>query len=143
MAAAILLQYLAPSMVACYSFIFWKERVTPLKLAALVMSLIGCYLVVGGFDITLLKLNRAGIAWGLMSALAFASTIRCLEKGCAQIQSLDSADLWSLVLISFTEYRTPPLERNDTVIHSRLLGSRMLHRHHRHADPPSGCTSQA
>lgn len=79
-AAAILLQYLAPSMVACYSFIFWKERVTPLKLAALVMSLIGCYLVVGGFDITLLKLNRAGIAWGLISALAFASTTLLGEK---------------------------------------------------------------
>ncbi|HPI91640.1 MAG TPA: EamA family transporter [Deltaproteobacteria bacterium] len=79
-AAAILLQYLAPGLVACFSFLFWKERITPFKTAALLMSLIGCYLVVGGYDIALLRLNHVGIIWGLISALAFASTTLLGER---------------------------------------------------------------
>lgn len=79
-AAAILLQYLAPVLVSCFSFVFWKERVTPFKTTALIMSLMGCYLVVGGYDIALLRLNHSGIAWGLVSAVAFASTTLLGEK---------------------------------------------------------------
>jgi len=80
-AAAILVQYLAPILVAGYSMIFWHERVTFLKMLALVLSVAGCYLVVGGYDLSLLTMNRAGIIWALLSALAFASTTLMGEKG--------------------------------------------------------------
>ncbi|HDP23919.1 MAG TPA: EamA family transporter [Deltaproteobacteria bacterium] len=79
-AAAILLQYLAPVLVACYSFLFWREQVTRVKILALFLSVSGCYLVVGGYDINLLRLNHAGIIWGVISALAFASTTLLGEK---------------------------------------------------------------
>ncbi len=80
-AAAILVQYLAPVLVAAYSMVFWHERVTTRKLTALVLSIAGCYLVVGGYSLALLSMNRPGILWALLSALAFASTTLLGEKG--------------------------------------------------------------
>ena len=59
-AAAIFLQYLAPIMVAFFSICFWKERLTPGKILALLLSLGGCYLVVGGYSLQLLKNEPAG-----------------------------------------------------------------------------------
>jgi len=80
-AAAILVQYLAPVLVAIYSMLFWHERVTLLKVLALVLSLAGCYLVVGGYSLSLLHMNRVGIAWALLSAVSFASSTLLGEKG--------------------------------------------------------------
>lgn len=71
-AAAVFLEYLAPILVAFYSICFWKERLTPTKLLSLALSLAGCYLVVGGYNLHLLKMNRVGILCGLAAALCFA-----------------------------------------------------------------------
>jgi drug/metabolite transporter (DMT)-like permease len=83
-AAAILVQYLAPVLVAGYSMLFWHERVTFLKVLSLFLSMAGCYLVVGGYNLSLLSMNRIGIMWALLSALAFASTTLMGEKGMHQ-----------------------------------------------------------
>jgi drug/metabolite transporter (DMT)-like permease len=72
-AAAILLQYLAPIMVAFYSICFWRERLTALKLLSLCLSFVGCYLVVGGYNLQLLQLNRVGILWGIAAAVCYAT----------------------------------------------------------------------
>jgi drug/metabolite transporter (DMT)-like permease len=80
-AAAILVQYLAPVIVAAFSMVFWHERVTCKKVLALCLSIAGCYLVVGGYSLALLSMNRAGILWALLSAVAFASTTLLGEKG--------------------------------------------------------------
>ena len=80
-AAAIFLQYLAPVMVAFFSICFWKECLTPTKLAALLLSLAGCYLVVGGYSLQLLKMNQLGIVAGLSSALCFAVYTLVGERG--------------------------------------------------------------
>ena len=72
-AAAILLQYLAPTMVAIYSICFWRERLTVFKLLSLCLSFVGCYLVVGGYNLQLLELNRLGILWGVASAVCYAT----------------------------------------------------------------------
>lgn len=71
-AAAILIQYLSPFFVAFYSILFWKERFTGLKVLALLLSFGGCYLVVGGYDLELLKMNRIGILVGVSSSILFA-----------------------------------------------------------------------
>ena len=83
-AAAILVQYLAPALVACYSMLFWHERGTFLKVLALLLSVAGCYLVVGGYSLSLLTMNRVGIMWALLSAVAFALTTLLSEKGMHQ-----------------------------------------------------------
>ncbi len=71
-AAAILIQYTSPILVAAYSICFWAERLTLLKLIALFLALFGCYLVVGGYNLELLKLNREGAVAGSAAAALFA-----------------------------------------------------------------------
>ena len=72
-AAAILIQYLAPIFVAIFSMVFWKEPVSFLKVSALCLAFGGCYLVVGGYKVQLLQMNRMGILGGLTSAITFAA----------------------------------------------------------------------
>lgn len=95
-AAAILLQYLAPSLIALYSICFWKEKITAFKLIALVLSLSGCYLVVGGYNLSLLDMNKTGIAWGLISAVAFASYSLLGERGMHRYQP------WTILFYALT-----------------------------------------
>ncbi|MBN2032834.1 MAG: EamA family transporter [Deltaproteobacteria bacterium] len=71
-AAAILIQYLAPIFVAVYSMAFWREQATPFKIMALFLAFGGCYLVVGGYNLELLRMNRLGIMGGVSSAICFA-----------------------------------------------------------------------
>jgi len=80
-AAAILLEYLAPVLVAIYSMCFWHERVTAIKLLSLALAIGGCYLVVGGYDFDLLRMNRLGILWGLTAAVSFGSYTLLGERG--------------------------------------------------------------
>jgi len=80
-AAAIFLQYLAPVVVAFFSICFLRERLTSAKLLALVLSLGGCYLVVGGYNLQLLQMNRSGILCGLFSAICFAGYTLFGERG--------------------------------------------------------------
>jgi len=80
-AAAILLQYMAPILIAFFSICFWKERLTVSKLAALLLAFSGCYLVVGGYNLQLLQMNRLGIMGGLGAAVCFAGYTLLGERG--------------------------------------------------------------
>ncbi|MBN2125630.1 MAG: EamA family transporter [Deltaproteobacteria bacterium] len=80
-AAAILLQYLAPILVALFSISFWKERAGPAKISAIVLAFGGCYLVVGGYNLDLLQMNRLGILGGLAGAVCFAAYTLLGERG--------------------------------------------------------------
>jgi drug/metabolite transporter (DMT)-like permease len=71
-AAAILLQDLAVVLVAVFSICFWNERLTPSKIIALILALGGCYLVVGGYNLSILQMNRLGIMGGLAAAICLA-----------------------------------------------------------------------
>jgi drug/metabolite transporter (DMT)-like permease len=85
-AAAILIQYTSPVLVAAYSICFWAERLTVLKVVALFLSLFGCYLVVGGYNLELLKLNREGAITGTASAALFAMYSLLGERGMHRYQ---------------------------------------------------------
>jgi drug/metabolite transporter (DMT)-like permease len=52
--------------------LFWKERPTFSKIAALFLAFAGCFLVVGGYNLALLQMNLLGILGGLTSAITFA-----------------------------------------------------------------------
>jgi drug/metabolite transporter (DMT)-like permease len=71
-AAAILLQYLAPSFIALHAVVFMREKLSRSTLIALIGATIGCYLVVGAYNIEILSMNMAGIISGLLSAVTFA-----------------------------------------------------------------------
>lgn len=69
-ATAVVLMYTAPVYVMLFSVLFLGERMTPLKLAAVAVMLLGCCLVsgiIGG-----LKFDAWGIAFGLLSGVSYA-----------------------------------------------------------------------
>ena len=93
--AAILLQYLGTILIAAYSIAFWHERLTAAKIAALFLAMGGCFLVVGGYDLHLLEMNRGGIAWGLISAVSFAGYTLLGERG------LHRYSPWTVIFYAF------------------------------------------
>ena len=107
--AAILLQYLAPILVAMYSILFWKEGVTVLKMTALFLAMAGCFLVVGGYNLQILEMNRTGILWGLTSAVSFASYTLLGEAGLRRYPPW-TVIFYALVFAAFTlnMVTTPP-----------------------------------
>lgn len=71
-AAALILEYLAPVIIAIYTVVFQRERLNAWTALAILAAVVGCYLVVGAYNLTLLQLNMAGILSGLGAACAFA-----------------------------------------------------------------------
>lgn len=71
-AAAILLQYLAPIFIALFSVIFAREKLQVTTAAAIILATFGCWLVVGAYNLDMLSMNKAGILSGIASALSFA-----------------------------------------------------------------------
>lgn len=71
-AAALTLEYLAPVLIALYTVLFQRERLSAGTMAAILAAVAGCYLVVGAYNLDLLQLNIAGIMSGLGAACAFA-----------------------------------------------------------------------
>ena len=71
LSAAAILLYTAPTIVMLLSAVFFKERITPLKLAALVLAFLGCVLVsgVGGGGA---RLTAQGVLFGLGSGVGYA-----------------------------------------------------------------------
>lgn len=92
---AILLQYLQPIWVSLYAFLFQREPVSRGKVMALILAVIGCYLVVGGYQIDLLRLNIVGIISGLIASFFFTFYALYGEKG------LKKYDPWTLILYGF------------------------------------------
>jgi drug/metabolite transporter (DMT)-like permease len=80
-AAAILLQYLAPIFIAVYAVVFTKKRMSFVMVSAICGSFFGCYLMVGAYSLNLLGMSKAGILSGLVSAIAFASYTIIRERG--------------------------------------------------------------
>ncbi|MEJ2097845.1 MAG: EamA family transporter [Deltaproteobacteria bacterium] len=71
-AAAILLEYLAPVLIALYTAIFLREKLSGYVITAIGGAVAGCYLVVGAYNLDILALKGIGILSGLGSAAAFA-----------------------------------------------------------------------
>ncbi len=80
-AAAILLHYTGPIFVALYAAIFRHQKLTRNSGLALLGTVVGCFLVVGAYNLDLLSLNRSGIGGGLLAAVAFATYTLLSEYG--------------------------------------------------------------
>ena len=83
-AAAILLQYQSPVIVAIYTLVTSRERHSAATLAAIAGSGLGCYLAVGAYTLDLLSLNRAGIIGGL-GAAAFLACYTVLSESALRL----------------------------------------------------------
>lgn len=93
--AAVLIQYLGLIWISLYAFLFQREPLSKWKILSLILALIGCYLVVGGYRIDLLRLNRVGIVSGVACSLVFAFYTLFGEKG------LRKYDPWTLIFYGF------------------------------------------
>ncbi len=95
-ATAILLQYLAPAFILLFAVFVQGESCSLRKIIALCFASCGCFLMVGGYDLDSLEMNRAGIAAGLASAGFFAFYSIFGEHG------LRRYSVWTLLLYGFT-----------------------------------------
>jgi drug/metabolite transporter (DMT)-like permease len=94
-ATAILLQYMAPILVALASILFLRERLTWMTLLALGLGVGGCFFMVKGYDPTLLRLNLPGLTSGLVSACAFAGYTLLTKRAVARIPA------WTLLAYAY------------------------------------------
>jgi len=80
-AVAILIQYQSPVLVALHARVFRKKRLSSFAVLAIIGAIVGCYLMVGAYNIALFKLNREGILVGLASSVVFAWYAIASEDG--------------------------------------------------------------
>ncbi len=71
-ATAILIQYTAPLLVMAYAAFSGEERVTAVKIGAATLSLLGCFLAVGAYDLSLLRISPLGLASAIGSVFTWA-----------------------------------------------------------------------
>ena len=71
-AAAILLHYTGPVFVALYVVLVQQQKLSVKSKLAIAGTLIGCFLVVGAYNLQLFALNKGGIIAGFTAAIAFA-----------------------------------------------------------------------
>lgn len=94
-ATAILLQYLAPILVALYAVLVQRERLPGRIVLALALALLGCALVVRAYDLAVLRPNLLGVLAGLGTATAFAFYIL------ASRAALRTLDAWTLLTYAY------------------------------------------
>ncbi|MDQ7786305.1 MAG: EamA family transporter [Thermodesulfovibrionales bacterium] len=80
-AVAILLQYMAPVLIAAYSVLFAYKKLDQRTVIALAGALAGCYFMTGVYSLDILNMNRTGILAGFASAAAFAAYTLRSEYG--------------------------------------------------------------
>ena len=85
-AIAVVLIYLYPAFVTLGGWLIYKERITPLQFASLILSLAGCALVVRVYDPTLATVNIAGLAVGLLTAIMHTVYVLFSQK---RVQTLN------------------------------------------------------
>ena len=95
-ATAILLQYTAPAFIMLFAVLFQGEPFSSGKLFSLGLAFVGCFLMVGGYNLTIFATTKAGVIAGLISAGFFAFYSLYAEYG------LKSYPVWTILFYGFT-----------------------------------------
>jgi drug/metabolite transporter (DMT)-like permease len=95
-AVATVLAYNSPAFTALLAWRFLGERLLPAKIVAILLSMAGCILVSGAYNLAVWRVNPLGIAAGLLAGLAFA-VYSIMGKTAAQ----RSMPAWSTLLYIF------------------------------------------
>jgi drug/metabolite transporter (DMT)-like permease len=94
-ATALLLEYLAPILVLIVSVTLLGERFSWALPSAVALSVLGCALMVGAIGGHGLLVSASGIAWGLASAVFFATYTLLGKRASGRISS------WALLTYGF------------------------------------------
>ncbi len=115
-ATAVVLLYTAPIFVVILARILYKEPLNPPKISALIVSVVGCFLTATGGSLEVLRLNGAGLLFGLGSGFIFALTpllnkslvkryhywtIACYTMGFGSLFTLITIDPREIFLIDY------------------------------------------
>jgi len=92
---AILLQYTAPLLVLAYVTAKKEESLSAVKVVAAVLSIVGCFFVVGGREFSFSNLNGLGLVSGFGSAVCWAFTNVYLRR------LLRNYSVWTILVYSF------------------------------------------
>lgn len=96
-AVAAVLVHSSPAFTALVGWRWWGERMSALKISAVVLSIVGCALVSGAYDQVTWQVNPLGILAGLANGAAFAA-YSILGK----ISSRRGVNPWTATLYAFT-----------------------------------------
>lgn len=88
MAVATMLLYLYPAMVAAFSFIFFKVKISRLKIAAICGTFLGGLLVLNIFSGNFSSISIKGILFGVLSAVFYAFMNLYAEKIVEDVPSM-------------------------------------------------------
>jgi DME family drug/metabolite transporter len=94
-ATAVLLQYTAPAFIMLFAVLFQGEPFVSGRLLALCLAFAGCFLMVGGYDLTMFETTKAGVVAALLSAGLFAFYSLYAEYG------LKSYPVWTMLFYGF------------------------------------------
>jgi DME family drug/metabolite transporter len=94
-ATAVLLQYTAPAFIMLFAVLFQGETLSTRKLLSLCLAFSGCFLVVGGYNLSIFVTNKAGIIAALLSAGFFAFYSLYAEYG------LKTYPVWTILFYGF------------------------------------------
>ncbi len=111
---ASMLNYLFPLTIVLFAAVFHREKLTPLKIAAILLGLLGVFIIVTKGNFASFRLSNAfgdlsgllcAISWGLFSNLA-----RNMKKNpflCNFIYIATSFVLSAAAMLAFSEFRLP------------------------------------
>ena len=94
-AVAIILLYTYPAIVVLLAALLGEEPLSRAKGVALVLTFGGCFLVAQGYDPAALRLNLAGVAWGLLGGFG-AAMYGLLGKRALARHATETALLYAL-----------------------------------------------
>ncbi|HHX26886.1 MAG TPA: EamA family transporter, partial [Firmicutes bacterium] len=92
----VILLYTAPIFVTVAASLLFKERFTLSKGLSLAITLLGCFLVAGGYNPEQLVANPIGIAAGLIAAITYGSYTLLSKRSLAKYSSSTTV-LYALV----------------------------------------------
>ncbi len=96
-AVSTVLIYSSPAFTALLERFLFPEKITPVKLAAILLSILGCVLVSGAYDAEIWGLNPFGVLIGLLSGVLF-SVYSMLGKESAQ----RGTNSWTVLFYTFS-----------------------------------------
>jgi len=109
-AAAILLHYTGPVFVALYVVFVQRQKIGFISVLAIFGTLIGCFFVVGAYNLQLMALNRIGIVSGMLAAISFAIYSVLSEYGIRKYTPLTVLLYGMLFAALMWNVLHPPLE---------------------------------
>jgi drug/metabolite transporter (DMT)-like permease len=122
-ATAILIQYTAPLAVMAYAAVTRTESFNRSKLGAAFLSVLGCFLAVGAYDPSVIRITPAGLVSAIGSMLTFAF-LNIYTRHLLSKHSLWTTTVYSFVFASiFWSVVNPPWAVATANINADLWGA--------------------